>query len=82
LCLQANKQSQTLPKSLLNASSQCDLIYESVERVYGNAVDGLMSQMIYQRKCCKGTESHQRGERELTTQFQPTRTKTAIAERK
>lgn len=79
-CLQANKQPQTLPKSLLNASSWCDLIYESVERVCGNAVDGLMPQMIY--KCCKGTGSHQRWRRELTTQFLPKRTKRARAERK
>lgn len=60
---QANKQPRMLPKSLLNAPSQRDLVYESVERVYGGAVDGSTSQMIYQRKCYRGTVNHHRERR-------------------
>lgn len=60
---QANKQPRMLPKSLLNVPSQRDLVYESVERVYGGAVDGSTSQMIYQRKCCRGTVNHHRERR-------------------
>lgn len=58
-----------LPKSLLNAPSQRDLVYESVERVYGGAVDSSTSQMIYQRKCCRGTVNHHREIRGLPPSF-------------